>query len=147
MAQITGRLNPIGAIQGALNPVYGGGAEELSELHDVQITDVQNNQVLKYDVGFSKWRNVSPDNAFPIWDETEADITMNEMLGGIAMVAMSGDQTDKVMELYFNYPLVCPTVISVGYSESLDQTNFYIGVPYMAVNDMKVLISLRNKRS
>lgn len=147
MGQITGRLNPIGAIQGALNPVYGGGAEALSELNDVQITNVQNNQVLKYDVGFSKWRNVSPDNAFPIWTEIEADITMNETLGGIVLVAMSGDQTNKVMDLHFNYPLVCPTVISVGYSEELDQTNFYIGVPYQAVNDMKVLISLRNKRS
>ena len=147
MGQITGRLNPTGAIQGALNPVYGGGAEALSELNDVEITNVQNNQVLKYDIGFSKWRNISPDNAFPIWQEIEADISMNEVLGGMAIVAVSGDQTNKVMGLSFNYPLVCPTAITVEYDDSLDLTNFYISVPYQAVNDMKVLISLRNKRS
>lgn len=147
MGQITGRLNPTGAIQGALNPVYGGGAEELSELHDVQITDIQNNQVLKYSVSFNKWVNVSPDNAFPIWQEIEADISMIESLGGIAMVSVSGDQTNKVIDLHFNYPLVCPTGVSAEYNESLDITDFYIGVPYQAVNDMKVLISLRNKRS
>lgn len=147
MEQINGRLNPQGNISGSLNPVYGGGAEELSALDDVQILNVQNGQVLKYSVGFDKWINVSPDNAFPIWAETEADVSMNESIGGVALVTMSGDKTNKVMDLHFNYPLVCPTVISVEYDDSLDMTSFYIGVPYQDVNDMKVLISLRNKRS
>ena len=147
MSQITGSLNSNGNITGALNPGGVGGAEELSELNDVEITNVQNAQVLRYTVSNSKWVNVSPDIAFPIWQESEVDITMDPVLGGQVIVTFSGDVTDKVLDLHFNYSMVCPNFISVDYSDLTDSTTIYLGVPYMAVNDMKVLISLRNKRS
>ena len=130
-----------------INNTLPDGVNELSELSDVTINNPNAGNALIYGGASGKWYNVTPEQAFPIWDEFEADVSMNELLGGSVIVTFDHDISSQVLDLHFNYSMVCPSSITYSYDAQTELYTLYISVPYQAVNDMKCLISLRNKRS
>lgn len=150
MDQITGRLNATGNITGALNPVYGSGASALSELDDVSINNVQNLQALQYQAGLQKWVNVDPNNLLPFIDN---EFQMSKFLDVYQVMATSTgpDLSNKIIDVHFNYSMVQLKYISITYREMTEQGPVYnisIGATYSDdVNDMKCLLSFRDKRS
>lgn len=130
-----------------VNGSLPSGVNELSELSDVNINNPSAGNVLIYGGASGKWFNDTPENAFPIWQEIEADVSMSEILGGSVIVTFDHDISSQILDLHFNYPMVCPSTISYSYDAQTQLYTLYISVPYQAVNDMKCLVSLRNKRS
>lgn len=130
-----------------INNTSPAGAAELSELSDVTINNPSAGNALIYGGSSGKWYNVTPEQAFPIWQEIETDVSMIEHLGGLVIVTFDHDISSKVLDLHFNYSMVCPSAITYSYDDQTQLYTLYISVPYQAVNDMKCLISLRNKRS
>lgn len=150
MDQITGRLNAAGSITGALNPVYGRGASSLSELDDVRISNPQNLQLLQYDIGFNKWRNVDPSRAFPLNDEVYEMFKFQDNYRA-AFRSVGTDFSNKIIDIHFNYPMVQLKNISITYIEEHEfgpEYDIQITAYYPnEVNDMKCLFSFRDKRS
>lgn len=130
-----------------VNNTLTEGVDELSELSDININEPSTGNVLLYNASSGKWFNDTPENAFPIWQEIEADVSMSELIGGSVLVTFNTDISSKVLDLHFNYSMVCPSSITYSYDAQTQLYSLYISVPYQAVNDMKCLISLRNKRS
>lgn len=150
MDHITGRLNATGSITGALNPVYGRGASSLSELDDVRISNPQNLQLLQYDIGFDKWRNVDPSRALPLNDEEYSMFKFQDNYRAV-FETVGIDFSNKIIDVHFNYPMVQLKNISVTYVEEQTMGAVYdikITAYYPEeVNDLKCLFSYRDKRS
>lgn len=150
MDQITGSLNAAGNISGALNPVYGSGASALSELDDVQISNVQNLQLLQYQLGTDKWVNIDPARALPVNDDIyEMFKFLDNYRAAYRTVGI--DFSNKIIDVHFNYPMVQLKNISITFveEEALGPAyNIQITAYYPEeVNDMKCLLTYRDKRS
>lgn len=150
MDQITGSLNAAGNISGALNPVYGSGASALSELDDVQISNVQNLQLLQYQLGTDKWVNIDPARALPVNDDIyEMFKFLDNYRAAYRTVGI--DFSNKIIDVHFNYPMVQLKNISITFVEETalgPAYNIQITAYYPEeVNDMKCLLTYRDKRS
>lgn len=150
MDQITGRLNAVGNISGAINPVYGSGASALSELDDIRISNPQNLQLLQYDIGFDKWRNVDPSRALPFTDD---EYTMFKQSDNYLAVfrTVGIDFSNKIIDVHFNYPMVQLKGIRITFVEEQELGpvyDFQIKAYYSDdVNDLICLFSYRDKRN
>lgn len=146
MDQITGRLNAVGNISGAINPIYGSGASALSELNDVRISNPQNLQILQYDIGFDKWRNVDPSRALPFTDDEYPMFKQSDNY--LAVFRTVGiDFSNKIIDVHFNYPMVQLKGIKITH-ELGPVYDFQIKAYYPDdVNDLKCIFSYRDKRS
>lgn len=150
MDQITGRLNAVGNISGALNPVYGSGASALSELDDVRISNPQNLQLLQYQLGTDKWVNVDPSRALPFKDDEYTMFKQGDNY--LAVFRTVGiDFSNKIIDVHFNYPMVQLKGVRITYVEEQELGpvyDFQIKAYYSEeVNDLKCIFSYRDKRS
>ena len=150
MDQITGRLNAAGSITGALNPVYGRGASALSELDDVDVTGALVGDVLmlmNMGSGVNKW------TAYPslfisekFFNDYELDVLW-VLNNGLAQISFDDDISNKVIDLHFTAPNVCPDSIEVSYDQTTAKWWLKIGIPSEYYDEnLKCLLTLRDKK-
>lgn len=148
MDQITGSLNATGNITGALNPVYGTGASALSELDDVDINGALVGDVLmlmNMSSGVNKW------SAYPslfisekFFNDYELDILW-VMGSGIAQISFDNDISNKVIDIHFTSPNVCPDNVRVRYDEQTLKWWIQISIPEEYYDEnLKCLLTLRD---
>ncbi len=96
--------------EGYLEVSIGTGASYLSSLLDVSITDISNNQFLKYNIDISKWENVSSLEASLYFWELSIALLKESSLG--SGFAWNGTLLDVSIDSYDSWELAQDASIS-----------------------------------
>lgn len=133
-----------------VNGALPSGVDELSELNDVDTFGVMVGDVLMFmnmGSGANKW---TPYPALSISERFFNDYELEVlwvMQRGLAQISFDNDISNKVIDLHFTAPNVCPDDVEVSYEQQTSKWWIKIRIPSDYYDeDLKCLLTLRDKK-
>ena len=125
-----------------VNAALPSGVDELSELNDVEFTNLLPYQLLQYGID-GKWVNKDVSDVWTIIDRV---ISMTMTAQGATGTLLVDNLVDVLIDIHCSIPLMCPDSIEAEWDEESEKWQLTVSFPYYDnVSTFNCLISLRTR--